>query len=65
MWAGCRLGSRRTQFWLPRYLGDRFGLSLEEAGWQATAWVQAATVVGLFLGGKLGDWKQMPTVIYG
>jgi Na+/melibiose symporter-like transporter len=45
-----------TQFWLPRYLGDRFGLSLEEAGWQATAWVQAATVVGLFLGGKLGDW---------
>ncbi len=45
-----------TQFWLPRYLGDRFELSLEEAGWQATVWVQAATIVGLFLGGKVGDW---------
>ncbi len=45
-----------TQFWLPRYLGDRFELSLEEAGWQATVWIQAATIAGLFLGGKLGDW---------
>jgi sugar phosphate permease len=44
-----------AQYWLPRYLHERFGLSLEEAGFQATIWVQSATLAGLFGGGWLAD----------
>jgi MFS family permease len=44
------------QLWLAGYLKQRFDLSLEEAGFQATLWIQGNTVVGLFAGGKLGDW---------
>src|SRR5262245_47918997 len=44
-----------VQFWLPRYLHDRFGLNLQDAGQQATIWVQSATLAGLFGGGWLAD----------
>jgi len=44
-----------VQYWLPRYLHDRFGLSLQDAGLQATVWVQSATLAGLFGGGWLAD----------
>ncbi len=43
------------QYWLPRYLTDHFGLSLADAGLQATIWIQSATVLGLFCGGKWAD----------
>ena len=43
------------QFWSQRYLHDRFGLNLEEAGLQATIWIQGGTICGLFCGGRLGD----------
>ena len=44
-----------VQYWLPRYLTDHFGLSLADAGLQATVWIQSATVLGLFCGGKWAD----------
>src|SRR5262245_28833628 len=44
-----------VQYWLPRYLHERFGLNLQEAGFQATVWVQSATLAGLFGGGWLAD----------
>jgi sugar phosphate permease len=48
-----------VQYWLPRYIHDRFQVNLEQAGWQATVWVQFATITGLLLGGWLGDrWSR-------
>lgn len=48
--------SQLTLFWLPRYFYDVFKMtSLEEAGRLATLPTQAGTVVGLLLGGLLGD----------
>src|SRR5262249_30440207 len=44
-----------VQYWLPRYLHERFGLKLQDAGFEATIWVQSATVAGLFGGGWLAD----------
>jgi sugar phosphate permease len=44
-----------VQYWLPRYLHERFGLNLQEAGFEATVWVQSATLAGLFGGGWLAD----------
>jgi predicted MFS family arabinose efflux permease len=41
--------------WLARYLEETFRLSTAEAGWVSTAYLQGATVVGLFLGGYLAD----------
>jgi sugar phosphate permease len=57
-----------TQFWLARYLHDRFELSLQDAGLQATFWIQPASVVGLLGGGVLGDrlskrWIAGPTLV--
>jgi sugar phosphate permease len=43
------------QYWLPRYLYVRFGLTLQEAGFQGTIWIQSATLAGLFGGGWLAD----------
>jgi hypothetical protein len=47
--------------WLPNSLYERFGLSLAEAGFVATAYVQTATLVGLFAGGALSDWLYQRT----
>lgn len=44
------------QFWLPRYFHEAFGLSLEEAGFLATVWLQTGTFAGLLLGGALADF---------
>ena len=43
------------QKWTAFYLNERFGLKLEDAGFQATVWIQSGTICGLFLGGRLGD----------
>lgn len=49
-----------VQLWLPRYLHDRFEITLKQAGFQATVWVQFATIAGLLVGGWLGDyWSRL------
>lgn len=41
--------------WLARYLEESFQLSTAQAGWVSTAYLQGATVVGLFFGGYIAD----------
>lgn len=41
--------------WMPLFLYERFRLSLAEAGFAATFWVQGASVAGILLGGALAD----------
>jgi MFS family permease len=41
--------------WLPLYLYERFGMSLTEAGFTATFYIQGASVVGIVLGGWAAD----------
>jgi predicted MFS family arabinose efflux permease len=42
--------------WMPLYLFERFKLSLTEAGFLATFWLQIGSVVGIALGGYAADW---------
>ncbi|MEW5979006.1 MAG: MFS transporter [Acidobacteriota bacterium] len=42
--------------WLPNFLYEKFSLSLSEAGFTATVYLQTATFFGLLLGGVLADW---------
>jgi predicted MFS family arabinose efflux permease len=42
--------------WLPNFLYEKFSLSLAEAGFTATVYLQSATFVGLLLGGGMADW---------
>ena len=42
--------------WLPNFLYDKFSLSLAEAGFTATVYVQGSTLIGLLTGGVLADW---------
>jgi MFS family permease len=41
--------------WLPLYLYERFGMSLAAAGFAATFYLQAGSLIGVSLGGWLGD----------
>ncbi len=41
--------------WLPSFLHDKFHLGLADAAFTATAYLQAATLVGMLLGGFLAD----------
>ncbi len=41
--------------WLPLYLYERFGMSLAEAGFTATFYIQGASFGGIILGGWLAD----------
>lgn len=41
--------------WMPLYLFERFGLSLTEAGFLATFWLQIGSVFGILCGGYLAD----------
>jgi MFS family permease len=41
--------------WMPTFLTERFGMSLALAGFNATLWLQAASFVGVLLGGWLAD----------
>jgi MFS family permease len=41
--------------WLPSYLNRRFGMSLTLSGLNATLWLQAASVLGVLIGGWLAD----------
>jgi MFS family permease len=42
--------------WYPTFLQERFGLSMTDSGWNATAFVQVSQVVGIFGGSALADW---------
>jgi len=41
--------------WMPSYLNRQFGMSLTLSGFNATAWLQAASVAGVLSGGWLAD----------
>ena len=41
--------------WMPSFLNRKFGMSLSMAGFNATAWPQAASVVGVIAGGAAAD----------
>jgi len=41
--------------WLPKFLFDKFDMSLSMAGFSATAYLQVASVVGVLCGGILAD----------
>jgi MFS family permease len=41
--------------WYPTFLQERFSLSMTDAGWNATLFVQGATIVGILLGGAAAD----------
>jgi MFS family permease len=41
--------------WLPTFILEKFGLSISEAGFTATAFLQGGTLGGLLLGGVLAD----------
>ncbi len=43
--------------WLPLYLYERFGMTLAEAGFAATLYLQAGSLAGVALGGWLGDLR--------
>ncbi len=41
--------------WLPKFLHDKFDMSLSMAGFSATAYLQVASVLGVLAGGLLAD----------
>lgn len=42
--------------WLPNFLYEKFSLSLAQAGFEATVYLQCATLVGMLGGGCMADW---------
>ncbi len=42
--------------WLPNFMYEKFSLSLANAGFEATAYLQSATLVGMLGGGWMADW---------
>lgn len=48
--------------WMPKFLFDRFHLSLAMAGLTATIFVQLASMAGAPIGGWLADWWRQRTV---
>jgi predicted MFS family arabinose efflux permease len=47
--------------WLPTFFFEKFSLTLAEAGFTATVYLQSATFVGLLAGGALADWLYLRT----
>ncbi len=41
--------------WMPSFLHDKFSMNLSMAGWSATAYLQTASVLGVFTGGIAAD----------
>jgi MFS family permease len=50
--------------WLPLFLFEKFNMTLAEAGFEATFWLQTASYVGAFAGGLLAD-RSIRTSSYG
>ena len=49
------IGNWVTYTWLPLYLYERFGMSLAEAGFSATFYLQIGSFAGILLGGTVAD----------
>lgn len=47
--------------WLPSFFYEKFSLSLADAGFTATVYLQTATLFGLLFGGVLADWLYTKT----
>ena len=47
--------------WLPNFLHEKFALGLADAAFNATAFLQSATLVGMLSGGLLADWLFLRT----
>ncbi len=46
--------------WMPKYLGDQFGMDLGMAGFSATFYLRIASIVGSIFGGWLADrWRMV------
>jgi MFS family permease len=44
--------------WLASYMQEKFDLTMAQAGWTSTLYLQAATLIGLFVGGYVADrWR--------
>ncbi len=59
VFAGLSTANWLVYTWLPTFLYERFNLNLTEAGFTATFYIQAASYVGILLGGLVADrWAQ-------
>src|SRR4029434_1914970 len=47
--------------WLPNFLHEKFTLGLADAAFNATAFLQSATFIGMLSGGLLADWLFLRT----
>jgi MFS family permease len=47
--------------WLPNFLHEKFALGLADAAFNATAFLQSATLIGMLAGGLLADWLFLRT----
>ena len=47
--------------WLPLFLFEKFQMSLTEAGFVATFYLQSSVIVGMLLGGWIADWWSQKT----
>jgi MFS family permease len=43
--------------WLPAFFFERFSMNLTKAGAFSTQFIQPASMLGVLVGGKLGDWS--------
>jgi MFS family permease len=50
-----------TKNWLPTFLSDTFHLKQGPAGLSATGYIQAASFIGVLLGGVVADWWMRKT----
>jgi MFS family permease len=55
VFAAISIGNWIVYTWLPLYLNERFGMSLAEAGFTATFYLQPGSGVGILLGGRISD----------
>lgn len=55
VFAAASVGNALVYAWLPLYLYEEFGMSLTQAGFAATFWVQIASVAGILIGGTVAD----------
>src|SRR5262249_33588206 len=55
VFAGANFVAAIFLVWMPKYLNKQFDMSLSMAGLNATLWLQAASFVGVLLGGSLAD----------
>jgi len=48
--------------WLPNFLHEKFTLSLSDSAFNATAFLQSASLIGMLSGGVLADWLFKRTI---